>query len=201
MSAFIVFEGGEGAGKSTQAKLLAQRLINEGYPTVLTREPGGTPLGETSRRWLKTRTDLKPTTELLMFAAARAQLVEEVIAPALSSGSIVICDRFAASTIAYQGYGRGLDMDLIASLNQVATKGVLPNLIVYLDRPEGAGLARKIGGRKDTFESQEAEFHNRVREGYVGMASRDPRSWLVVDGTMAKTSLAKLIWTMTKPLL
>ena len=201
MGAFIVFEGGEGAGKSTQAKILARRFSKEGYPVVQTREPGGTSLGEVCRRWLKTRTDLTPTAELLLFTSARAQLVEEVISPALKGGSSVVCDRFTASTVAYQGYGRGLDLELIANLNQIATGGVRPTLTVFLDLPDGVGIGRKVDGATDTFESQESDFHQRVRQGYLEMASRDPRGWLVVDGTMAKNSLARLIWAMTKPLL
>ena len=201
MGAFIVFEGGEGAGKSTQAKILSRRMEEEGYPVVRTREPGGTKLGESIRRLLKARSDVTPAAELLMFATARAQLVQEVISPALKAGSSVVCDRFAASTVAYQGHGRGLDLQLISDLNQVATGGIKPNLTVFLDMPGGAGLARKPNGGKDPFESQGREFHDKVREGYLEMASRDPRGWLVVDGTMAKNSLSRLVWAMVVPLL
>ena len=196
MGAFIVFEGGEGAGKSTQAKILSRRMEEEGYPVVRTREPGGTKLGESIRRLLKARSDVTPAAELLMFATARAQLVQEVISPALKAGSSVVCDRFAASTVAYQGHGRGLDLQLISDLNQVATGGIKPNLTVFLDMPGGAGLARKPNGGEDPFESQGREFHDKVREGYLEMASRDPRGWLGVDGTMAKNSLSRLVWAM-----
>ncbi len=201
MGAFIVFEGGEGAGKSTQVEALARRLSREGYEVVSTHEPGGTPLGEDVRSWLKTRTDLTPTTELLLFAAARAQLVENVIAPALHSGKIVICDRFTASTIAYQGYGRGLDMELIGRLNQAATGGLQPDLTVFLDVPVEVGLARKKGSGFDTFEAEAIEFHLRVRDGYLAQAAHEADSWLILDSTLKRDALASEIWTKIQPLL
>ncbi len=202
---FVSFEGGEGAGKTTQVRALARRLSSEGYQVLLTREPGGTALGEVVRRWLKTRPGLTPTAELFLFTAARAQHVAEVIAPALSSQQIVVCDRFAASTVAYQGYGRGLDLELISRLNDTATS-VLPNngrpdLTVLLDVPVEAGLARKKGILGDTFESEAVDFHQRVRGGYLAQASRDPERWFVVDGTQKRSTLAAQIWAKVQPLL
>ena len=194
MGAFIVIEGGDGAGKSTQVRLLSRRLSREGYRVVTAREPGGSALGETVRRWLKTRPGLAPPTELFLFSAARAQLVEEVIAPALAGEGILVCDRFTASTLAYQGYGRGLDLDLIRRLNQSASRGIEPDLTVFLDVPIEAGLARKAGEARDNFESEALEFHRRVREGYLALASREPESWLVLDGTQKRNVLARRIW-------
>ena len=161
---------------------------------VTAREPGGSALGETVRRWLKTRPGLTPLTELFLFSAARAQLVEEVIAPALADEGILVCDRFTASTLAYQGYGRGLALDLIRRLNQAATRGIQPDLTVFLEVPIEAGLARKAGEARDNFESEALEFHRRVREGYLALASREPESWLVLDGTGERDVLARRIW-------
>ncbi len=201
MGALIVFEGGEGAGKSTQARVLYRRLSREGYSAVLVREPGGTPLGEAVRRWLKTRPGLTPLTELLLFASARAQLVQRVISPALVADRVVVCDRFTASTVAYQGYGRGLDLDLIHRLNETATNGLSPDLTVFLDVLVEEGLARKKDRSRDTFESEAADFHRRVREGYLDLASEEPEGWLVADGTQRKNALAGQIWARVQPLL
>ena len=201
MSAFIVFEGGEGAGKSTQARLLSRRLSREGYEVVLTHEPGGTSLGEVVRRWLKTRPGLTPLAEFLLFTAARAQLVEKVISPAINSQQIVVCDRFTASSVVYQGYGRGLDMELINRLNEASTGGLRPDMTLFMDIHVDIGLARKIGSRRDTFESETVKFHERVREGYLALASGQPESWFVVDGTLEKSALAGQIWSKVQPLL
>ena len=201
MGVFVVFEGGEGAGKTTQARVLARRLQREGNPAVLIREPGGTSLGESLRRRLKGRTDVNPLSELLLFMAARAQLVEEVIVPRLRQGGSVVCDRFSASTLAYQGYGRGLSLETIADLNQVATGGLQPKLNVRLDITVVSGFARKRDGGKDTFESQAREFHERVREGYLQIARGDPDRWLVLDGAKPKDTISGQVWENVKPLL
>lgn len=201
MGTFLVFEGGDGAGKSTQARALFRRLSREGYRALLTHEPGGTALGEAVRRWLRTRSGLTALTELLLFTAARAQLVEKVISPALSSQHIVVCDRFTASTVAYQGYGRGLDLGLISELNEAATHGLRPDLTVFLDMPVEIGLTRKAGRSRDTFESEAVEFHRRVRQGYLALASMEPEGWLVLDGTLKMDTLAAQIWTKVQPLL
>ena len=193
MGAFIVFEGGDGAGKTTQARILSRRLIREGYSVVLTREPGGTSLGETVRRWLKSQPHATPLTELFLFVAARGQLVREVISPALSSGRVVICDRFAASTVAYQGYGRGLDLELINRVNDVVTDGVRPDLTVFLDIQVEEALARKKDRPRDRFDSEATEFHSRAREGYLELASREPNRWLVIDGTLKRKPMADRI--------
>jgi len=201
---FITFEGGEGSGKSTQARALHQRLLRMGIPVVLTHEPGGTPLGSRLRRWLKgkgenEKSEIDPQTELLLFNASRAQLVSQVIRPALESGSIVICDRFAESTIAYQGYGRGLALDLIEAANHIATQGLRPDLIVLLDIPVEQGLARKR--LSDRFEKESLAFHQRVRRGYLGMAQKDPQRWFVVDASLPKKEVQRLIWERVQQLL
>ena len=143
MASFIVFEGGDGSGKSTQSRALCRRLQRRSYPVLLAREPGGTPTGESIRRLLKTHANLNPISELSLFVAARAQLVDDVIRPALGRGATVICDRYTASTVAYQGYGRQMDPELIGRLNRAATAGLAPVLTVLLDLPVRAALARK----------------------------------------------------------
>lgn len=193
---FIVFEGGEGCGKSTQAKALHRHVIRDGRAAILTREPGGTSLGERVRRSLKRpgRTPISPLAELFLFAAARAQLVNEVISPALQAGTAVVCDRYSYSTLAYQGYGRGLDQDIIRLVNSAATGGLSPDLIVLLDIPARAGLGRKKGRDGDRFESESLAFHNRVRRGYLEMARADRERWLVVDGRLPRKAIQDAIW-------
>lgn len=196
MALFIVFEGGEGCGKSTQTGVLYRRLSRDGFGAVLTREPGGTRLGERVRRHLKQNdgTRISPLAELLLIDAARAQLVSEVIRPALEAGRIVVCDRFTPSTLAYQGYGRGLDMDTLRAVNDAATGGLAPDLVVLLDVPVDAGLSRKKSRERDRFESENLAFHSRVRRGYLEMARADPKRWLVVDGRLPRKAIEKKIW-------
>ena len=201
MSAFVVFEGGDGAGKSTHARILHRSLSREGFDAVLTREPGGTPLGNSIRRWLKTQPHRTQLAELLLFSAARAQHVSDLITPALESGRVVICDRFTASTVAYQGYGRGLDLELIRSLNDLACQGLRPDLTVLLDVPWEEGLVRKQGEITDPFESEGMEFHGRVREGYLAQASAEPDRWFIVDGIKPKREVATEIWNRVGPLM
>jgi dTMP kinase len=199
--AFIVFEGGDGAGKSTQARALVQRLRRRSYPVTLTREPGGTPLGESLRRILKSHQGLSSLSELLLFAAARAQLTEEAVHPALQSGGIVICDRFTASTVAYQGYGRGLDLDLIHQLNQLATGGLSPDLTILLDLPAEVSLTRIGRADGDAFHAAPQEFHEKVRQGYLSQAAQDPARWLVLDAARPRRELSREIWAKVQPLL
>ncbi len=193
---FILFEGGEGAGKSTQAKALYRYLSRQGFPVVLTKEPGGTPLGRELRRLLKHEAGMAidPLTELFLFAASRAQLVSKVIRPALEQDKIVICDRFAESTLAYQGYGRGLDLKLIEKINYLATGGLSPDLIFLLDLEVEEGLRRCGQTRlKDRFEQEDLSFHQRVREGYLKMARADPTHWVILDGTQPKAEIQRLV--------
>ncbi|MFQ5924405.1 MAG: dTMP kinase [Dehalococcoidia bacterium] len=209
MSLFITFEGGEGSGKGVQARALYRRLLSAGIPAILTHEPGGTPLGNVLRRWLKgtggsgkgenEKGETDPLTELLLFNASRAHLVSQVIRPALDGGSIVICDRFFHSTIAYQGCGRGLSLDLIETLNDIATQGLRPDLIVLLDIAAEQGLKRKK--LRDRFEREEIAFHRRVRQCYLEMAAAEPERWLVVDGSLPKKEVQRLIWERVEQLL
>lgn len=197
---FITFEGGEGVGKSTQARLLYRRLRRSVLPVLLVHEPGGDPLALMLRRWLKRESHIVPTAELLLFAACRAQLVTRVLKPALERGMVVVCDRFADSTLAYQGYGRGLNLRQIQQVNRVATAGLRPNLTVLLDVPVETGLSRKSGD-SDRFISEPLPFHQRVREGYLQLAQSAPRRWLVLDGTQPEAAIAQQIWERLTTLL
>ena len=170
-----------------------------GIPAILTQEPGGTPLGHEIRRWLKGKGEIDSPTELLLFNASRAQLVSQVIRPALEGGTVVICDRFAGSTVAYQGYGRGVDLSLIEAANKIATQGLYPNIIVLLDIDAEQGLARKR--LKDRFEREDLAFHQRVREGYLKMAAAEPERWLVVDASLPQKEVQEQIWQRAKQLL
>jgi len=203
MSLFITFEGGEGSGKSFQAKELYRRLSQLAIPALLTHEPGGTPFGNKLGRWLKWAqdTDISPLTELLSFNASRSQLVAKVIHPNLESGKVVICDRYADSTTAYQGYGRGLDLETVKSVNNAATQGLKPGLTVLLDMPVDEGLARKRGKRQDRFEQEDIAFHQRVREGYLKMAASEPDRWFVIDASQSKGKIADIIWQRVSQLL
>jgi dTMP kinase len=199
-NAFIVFEGGEGCGKTTQAKALSNKLRKLGFPVVLTHEPGGTPLGNKLRRWVKWGRGITVQTELFLFLASRSQLVNKVIRPALEKGSIVVCDRFDASTLAYQGYGRGMDLDFLKALNSFVNDGLYPDLIVLLDLSAEQGLERKKM-KLDVFEREEFFFHQRVREGYLEMAAADPERWMVVDATLPEMKIRDIIWERVSQLL
>jgi dTMP kinase len=212
---FITLEGGEGAGKSTQAELLKQSLEARGRRVVQLREPGGTRLGEDLRQLLLTNTSIAARTELLLFIAARSELVDKVIKPALKGGLDVICDRFVDSTVAYQGYGRGLDLGLIRTLNAAAIDGCLPDLTVFLDIDPDLGLSRgaaaaagdRIEGHWQAgfqMEEQAASsgkrvggrdkaFHRRVHRGYVAIAKEEPERWLVIDATLPPSLIAGAI--------
>jgi dTMP kinase len=201
MSLFITFEGGEGSGKSVQAGALLRKLRRLNIPAVLTHEPGGTPFGEKLAHWLKgADNDISPLVELVLFNASRNHSVTEVIKPGLDSGKVVISDRYADSTIAYQGYGRGLGLEMVRTINSVATQGLEPDLTILLDIPAEDGLARK-GNRQDRFEQEELAFHQRVREGYLRMAADEPKRWLVVDASQSKRKIAGVIWQRVSQLL
>jgi len=201
MSLFITFEGGEGCGKSVQSRVLYKRLAQSAIPAVLTHEPGGTPLSKKIRGWLKRADDISisPLTELLLFNASRTQLIEEVIRPELEKGKVVICDRYADSTTAYQSYGRGLDLGMVTAINNIATGGLKPALTVLLDISAEEGLARKK--RRDRFEREDIAFHQRVREGYLKLAKEEPERWLVIDATQSKEKIAGIIWQKVSQLL
>jgi len=196
MALFITLEGGEGCGKSTQARILYRRLSQLSIPAILIHEPGVTPLGKQLSRWLKWAKDIEisPLSELLLFNASRSQLVTEVIQPDLQDGKIVICDRYADSTTAYQSYGRGLDLALVEAVNNAATQQIKPDLTILLDIPAEAGLARQKAKKQDRFEQEDIAFHQRVREGYLKLATSEPERWLVADATQSKQKVAEIIW-------
>jgi dTMP kinase len=199
---FITFEGGEGCGKSTHSRLLLKKLEQHNIPVVLTHEPGGTALGDELRKALKKKrgSSSSPQAELFLVAASRAQLVSEVIRPALQEGKVVICDRFTYSTMVYQGYGRGLDFTAIKMVNNMATMHLNPDLVILLDIPPEQGLARKHS-LKDRFELEDLSFHRRVREGYTRMAAAEPDQWLVIDASLPKEKVAGIIWDRVNQLL
>ena len=203
MSLFITFEGGEGSGKSSHAKVLYHRLSELAVPVLLTHEPGVTPLGKKIAHLLKWAqdVDISPVAELMLFNTSRAQLVAEVIRPGLEEGKIVICDRYTESTTAYQGYSRGLGLAMVRAVNDAGTQGLKPDLTMLLDIAAEEGLARKRSGRRDRFEQEEIAFHQRVREGYLKLAAEEPERWLVVDASQSKKKVAEIIWQKVSALL
>lgn len=177
---FITFEGVEGAGKSTQIELLRTALEEQGLRVLVTREPGGEPVAEAIRNvLLHTEEHVEPLTELLLFLAARAQITERVIRPALRAGTIVLCDRYLDSTTVYQGYARGLDLEMVRLLNRVATGGQLPDLTIVLDLDERVGIARQAS--RNRMEREDLAFHRAVRQGYLAEAAREPERFHVVN--------------------
>ena len=190
---FITFEGGDGCGKTTQIKLLNEYLKNKGYKTLLTREPGSIGLGEKVREILLNYDgEVSPVCESFLFLADRAQNVDCIIKPALEEGTIVICDRHTDSSVAYQGYGRGLDIDRINMLNNIATSGLKPDLTIVLDVDVETSQAR-VGSEKDRMESAGIEFFERVRQGYLEIAKREPERVKVVDSTQSIEAIHKKI--------
>lgn len=203
---FITFEGGEGCGKSTQIKLLAAVLEERGYDVLQVREPGGTMVGERIRDILLTKESaaLDPVAELMLYEAARAQICHEVIRPALDAGKIVLCDRFYDSTIAYQGYGRGLDVALIRKLNEAAVDGLAPDMTLMLFIDPVEGLRRAVGvtggdGEGDRIEAAGLAFHQRVHDGFARIAMEEPDRVFVVgaQGSIEEVHAAVLARVMT----
>lgn len=188
MGILITFEGAEGSGKTTQIRMLAAALSQSGYRIMATREPGGTRIGDTIRNLLldHRHVEMSPRAETLLFQAARAQIVDEVIRPALTTGAIVLCDRYADSTLAYQGYGRGQPLETLKQLGDYATDHLLPALTIYLDIDVREGLARKRASAPEEWnrmENLDIEFHQRVRKGYLALAAAEPERWLVLDAS------------------
>jgi len=191
---FITFEGIEGCGKSTQAQRLADRL---GSRAVVTREPGGTAIGRAVREVLldPASRGMAPVTELLLYFSDRAQHMVEVVRPALAQGRIVVCDRHVESSLAYQGYGRGLPLHAIRALAELATGGVRPDAIVLFDVPVELGLARaRKRGAQDRLEAEPSEFHERVRAGYEALLAQEPERWLRVDGRGSADAVFESLW-------
>lgn len=196
----MTFEGIEGSGKSTQIALAERYLEQRGYSCLVTREPGGTPLGEEVRKFLLEKGDLPidPLAELLLIEADRAQHVAEVIKPALTEGRIILCDRFTDATVAYQGYGRMIDKDFIEEMNKRATGGLVPHCTIILDCSVEKGLARAHG--EDRFEREDHPFHQRVREGYLRIAQQEPKRVKVVSGEGEREAIQEEIRTILLPL-
>lgn len=184
MSLFVTFEGPEGGGKTTQAARLAEHLSAQGLDVLLSREPGGTAIGEQIRRVLFSleNNEMQPQTEFLLFSASRAQLVRDVIRPHLSAGGLVISDRFYDSSLAYQGYGHRLDLDALRATTAFATSGLIPDLTLLLDLSVEEGLRRRQeSGNWNRLDAYDLEFHHRVRNGYLEMVRANPERWVTID--------------------
>lgn len=197
---FITFEGGEGSGKTTQIALLREKLAAQGLNVLVTREPGGTPLGDSVRALLMDRrSQIVPTAEVLLFSASRAQLVEEVIRPHLDGGGIVICDRYADSTYAYQGYGRGLDLAVLRQLTRITTGGLIPDLTVYLAIEAAIGLARRDkAGDLTRLDALDLSFHQRVQDGYKALIAESPQRWAMVDADQPTEQVFAAVWEIVR---
>jgi dTMP kinase len=198
---FVTFEGPEGSGKTTQATSLAEWLRGRGHDVLTTREPGGTAIGDRVRSILldPVVTEMQPEAEALLFSAARAQHVRQVIQPHLQRGGVVLCDRFADSTLAYQGYGHGLDLAQLHTITDFATGGLKPDLTVYLDIDVEAGLRRKAAdagadaSQWNRMERKALAYHLRVRAGYLAMAADEPARWLIVDANQPAAAVQQRI--------
>jgi dTMP kinase len=195
---FITLEGPDGSGKTTQIQLLRDNLEDAGYDVLLTREPGGTSIGDQVRAVLHDlrNKEMHPAAEILLYSASRAQLVAQVIRPALAAGRIVLCDRYADSTMAYQGYGRGLDREALRAITVFATDGLKPDLTLLLDLSVEDGLARrKVGGGEwNRMDEQTLEFHRRTRDGYLKLAAAEPERWVRVEAAGPVEQVAASIW-------
>lgn len=207
---FITFEGPEGGGKTTQAKKLLARMTSEGHDVLYTREPGGTPTGEVIRDILqhdKSGESLCDQTEVLLFAASRAQLVRKVIIPALEKGVHVICDRFADSTTVYQGYGRGFDIEQMISINNFAIAGAVPDLTLLLDVTIETGFdriasrQRELFQKSDRIESEAREFHEKVRAGYLELAKRYPERFRTLNASRDPLEVEADVWKLVQSIL
>ncbi len=197
MSLFITFEGPEGSGKTTQVKRLTEELRGRGCDVLAVREPGGTSISEQIRDVLHSlnNREMQPRTEILLYCAARAQLVGQIIRPHLQSGGVVLCDRYADSTMAYQGYGHGLDLELLRAITRFATGGLTPDLTLLLDMDVETGLRRrKAGGDWNRLDAYDLDFHQRVRRGYLKLAEDEPQRWVVVDARAGVEELGERIW-------
>lgn len=212
MGKLVTIEGIEGSGKSSLQKTLAAALTAQGIQTIITREPGGTPLGKKIREILLSAEypEIAPTTELMLFSADRAQHVAEVIRPALNAGKVVVCDRFTHSTLAYQGYGRGLPLEKLRELIILSTNNLRPDLVLLLDLPPEIGLKRaKSRATQSTsaesswtrFEQQELEFHKKVRDGFLELARTEPETVVVIDANRPQQIIAEEAIAVLKQLL
>lgn len=203
LSLFVTFEGPEGCGKTTQLRLLADYLREQGHDVLTTREPGGTAISDRVRSILldPVNTDMRPACEFLLFSAARAQHVEQVIRPHLAKNGIVLCDRYADSSLAYQGYGHQLDLKVLRVITRFATAGLVPDLTLYLDLPVEIGLSRKTRGGNDAWnrmEQKELAFHLRVRLGYRALVAQEPQRWAVIDAERDRETVQDTVRQLVK---
>jgi dTMP kinase len=206
VSLFVTFEGPEGSGKSTQIRQLAAALEAQKLSVLVTREPGGTTIGNAIRAVLldPARTEMSPRAETLLFNAARAQIVDQVIRPALAEGTLVLCDRYADSTLAYQGYGHGQPLEPLRQLAAYATAGLMPDLTIYLDIDVQEGLKRKQAGGAEEWNRMEEKalaFHQAVRAGYLQLAAAEPQRWLVVDAAQSIEAVHAEIFSRVQALI
>lgn len=200
---FITFEGPDGSGKSTQIKRLAERLRADGRQVLLTREPGGTAIGEQIRNVLHDlhNTAMQPRAEILLYSAARAQLVGEVILPHLAGGGVVLSDRYYDSTLAYQGYGHGLDLAALRQITAFATHGLKPDVTLLFDLDPDLGLQRRLANREEwnRLDAYDLAFHQRVRAGYLELLRAEPERWIRLDAAQEREALAEAVWACLLP--
>jgi dTMP kinase len=210
LALFITFDGGDGSGKTTQIRRLKTYLNRKGVPCMITREPGGTPIGEKIRRILLNpdHNELVPWGELFLYEAARAQHVKDVIKPNLQRGIVILCDRFSDASIAYQGFGRGIDLKWVEQMNRMASEGIRPDMTFLLDCPTGTGLKRALKRnqalrqeKEGRFEREKIQFHNRVRKGYLTLSKKEPRRVKVIDTRKGEDRVFEEIRQVVDPLI
>ena len=198
MKLFVVFEGLDGSGKSTQVKILLDKLISDNYQVLPLREPGSTEIGEKILNLLDSKQELTPIMEFLLFSISRSAVVNEKIKPALETNKIVLCDRYFYSSIAYQGAGRNLDKEYIDFTNQLIIDKTIPDIVFYLDLPWEEKINRKVIDKSDRFEKENKIFHDKVRQEYLSLARNDSDRWVVIDANLELDEISKLIYSKIK---